>query len=368
MKLNSKTNLFDYLAWRGDITCEQDEFNEIDGMILSRFSYAPFEYVFTPAREKASIKSICNGLLRRKKARESVLTPLDVDLFEAMAHSGRFAKLKVGHYVNIFDDKEQTQFSAMTVEINNSFHVVVYRGTDDTIIGWKESINLGFISPIASQRHALEYLGKIAEMTEGRLVLAGHSKGGNLASYAAAFADEKIQNRITDVYNYDGPGFMDSVLKDKGYQNICDRIHTYVPQGSIVGMLLGHKEKHMVIHSNENFMPMQHSLYTWSILGKEFIMEESTTNQSRYLDSTMKKWMGAMDNAKREQLVECAYSIIAGMDAKTLTDFRNNRFDNISRIINSMKNLDDETKQVLNEGIKLFMKSARECIAISTLK
>ena len=360
--MSNKTNLFDYLIWRGDLSFEQDEFNKIDGMILSRFSYAPFECVFTPAKESGTVKSICNSLLRKKDIESKVLAALDLDLFEALSASSRFARLKISNYVNIYDDVEQIQFSAITISVNKSFHVIVYRGTDDTITGWKESVNLGFISPIASQRHAVEYLRKIAGLTQGRLVLTGHSKGGNLAAYAAAFADDDIQKRITDVYNYDGPGFMDSVLEDKGYQSICDRIHTYVPQGSIVGMLLGHKEEHTVVHSFENAMPMQHRVYTWEGIGREFVIEESTTNQSRYLDSTMKKWLSTMSTAKREKFVEGAYSIISQMDAKTLTDFRDNWFDNVNTIISSMKNMDKDTKQILAEGIKLFMKSAKECM------
>lgn len=360
--MDKSTNLFDYIAWRGDITCEKSEFNKIDGMILSRFVYAPFEYVFTPAREKLSIKSVCNSLLRKKKVKDHVLSPVDLELFDALGHSSRYAKLKLGHYVNIFDEEEQTQFSAMTVQVNKKLHVLVYRGTDDTIIGWKENMNMGFVSPIASQRHALEYLNEIAGLTEGKLILAGHSKGGNLAAYAAAFSDNEIQKRIACVYNYDGPGFVDAVLETSGYKNICDRIYTYVPQGSIVGMLLGHNEEHIVIHSNESNMPMQHSLYTWGIIGKEFVLEASITNQSKYLDMTMKNWLGEMDASQRESFVEGAYSIIARMDVKTLSDVRSNWMDSFKQIFTSMKNLDDETKQILNEGIKLFMRSAKKSI------
>ncbi len=369
-----KANLFDYLKWRGDVTMEQSPFNEIDGMILARLVYAPFGLVLTDGEQLSGselpdrtlvrehyyeLKSVMELLLAVPEIEKRVLDAEDVKLFAELAKSPRFMHLYLGDFIDLFDKKEEIQFAACVVRISDKLHCVTYRGTDSTLIGWKENFNMGFICPIRSQVLAKEYLEDFAEHVRGKLLLAGHSKGGNLASYAAAFCNVKIQKRIQTVYNYDGPGFEEKVLEEEGFQRICDRIRTFVPQASMVGMLLGHKEQHQVVHSTEVRVPIQHNMYSWEVLGTRFVYEESVNSTSVYLDHTMKDWLASMDIEKRERFVEAAYSLIADTPDKTLSGLLSNWKQNSKLVLRSLIQMDEESKKTISEGMSLFFKCAR---------
>ncbi len=354
-----KANLFDYLKWRGDISFKGSPFNKIDGMILSRFSYAPFELVFKNGENGFQrLSDVTEKMLARNDIENIVLDPEDVELFRLLGESGRFRDLMVGNFADRYDREDEVQFSAITIRFSEDTYGIAYRGTDNTLIGWKEDLNMGFILPVASQLYAKEYLEDIAKRTGASIVLMGHSKGGNLAVYAAAFCQEEVQGRIADVYNYDGPGFEESVLETEGYGRICERIHTFVPQSSVVGMLLGHKEEHQVVHSQEFRGLSQHNVYSWEVQGKEFLYEEDVTKKSRYLDNTMKNWIAGMDKEKREMFVEALYSLVSDTRAKTLKEMKNDWVENSQLIIKSMKNMDEGTKQYIKDGIALFIKCA----------
>jgi hypothetical protein len=355
-----KTNLFDYLKWRGDLSFETSPFNHIDGMILSRFSYAPFGLVLPEKGDFfCSVREVAEKLIKDSRTPENVLIEDDVELIRQLGESPRFSELMIGCYVDLYDRTDEVQFSAIALRFSEEEYGIVFRGTDNTLIGWKEDLNMGFEFPIASQRYAKEYLETFAEKYPGSYLLMGHSKGGNLASYAAAFCAPPVQERIRGVYNYDGPGFDESVLKEEGFKRICKRVYTYVPQGSVVGMLLGHLEEHQVVHSMEFRGPFQHNVYSWEVQGKDFIYEEGVTKTSKNLDLTMKTWMANMDREKRELFVEALFSLVADTNAKTFKDMKNDWMQNSQIIFKSMKQMDEETRTYIKEGIALFMKCAR---------
>lgn len=372
--MDYKANLFDYLAWRGDVSLQDSPFNEVDGMILARLSYAPFQLVMTEGIQQNGtvlqnrdlvrehyyeLSMVMQQLIGHPDIKKEVLDITDIRLFDALSNSNRFKNLYIGNFVDMYDREKEIQFSGFVVKIAEKRYCVVYRGTDNTLIGWKEDLNMGFICPIPSQILAKDYLEDFALHVKGELVIAGHSKGGNLAAYAAAFCEEKIQKRIGTVYNYDGPGFDDSVLETDGYQRICKKIKTYVPQGSLVGMLLGHKEEHQVVHSSELFGPIQHDVYSWEILGPKFVYEDGVNSTSLYVDHAMKDWLSNMDKTQRERFVEAAFSLISETPDKTLAGIRENWLQNGMIILRSLKHMDNESREIIQEGMSLFFKSAR---------
>ena len=178
---------------------------------------------------------------------------------KALRENRRYANMTLKGYVQQTDPVEEKQFAAITVETMDGLHYLAYRGTDSTLIGWKEDLNMSFQTTVPAQREAVEYLNRAAEMLAGELRLGGHSKGGNLAAYAASFCESQVQQRIRSVSNNDGPGFASSILEQQGYQRIKQRIHTFLPQSSVIGMLLGHEEEYTVIPRTQRGL-MQHDL------------------------------------------------------------------------------------------------------------
>ena len=348
-------NVFDYLQWRGDLNLEQSEFNEIDNLILSRFSYFPFDNIIKE-NEVVIIKELSERFEKTDINPMHILWKDDKEFFPAMGKTERFGNMLATKYVNKIETEQEKQFSAITVLMPDDTIYVSFRGTDNTIVGWKEDFNMSFKSHIASQISAKEYLENIAEKFPNKKIrVGGHSKGGNIAIYASAFAKQEVKDRIINVYNNDGPGFCEDVIKTAEYQEIMPKTHTYIPQSSIIGRLMNHKEKYTIIESTQKGI-MQHDLYSWQILGKEFITLPNVTNESEFIDKTIKEWLENVEPAKREQVINVIFEILNSTDAQTTKELRKNLFSNIKVILEKYKNIDPETKEMIAQTANALIK------------
>ena len=208
------SNVCEYVKWRGDLTLKQSKFNEIDALILTRLSYFPFDQLIQP-NEEATVEELSKRFEKADKSTMKILWEDDNELFPLMGKSERFGKMIVTQYVNKINAEQEKQFSATTVILPDNTIFVTYRGTDATIVGWKEDFNMCFKSHIASQKDAVEYLNMVSKKYKRLIRIGGHSKGGNLAVYAAMFTNSKVKKRIINIYNNDGPGFDDEIIKTK---------------------------------------------------------------------------------------------------------------------------------------------------------
>lgn len=343
-------NIFDYMDWR-DISLEKIEFNEIDNLILSRLSYFPFDGLIKE-NEEITIKE---SYERYKKIGTTgrILQKEDIDLFPVLANSVRFGKMKITNYINKLDPIQEKQFSAITILMPDDTIYVAYRGTDNTIIGWKEDFNMSFSDLVPAQTDAVSYLEKIAEKYENKIRVGGHSKGGNLAVYAAAFCKQKTQERIINVYNNDGPGFCEKVVNSKEYKEILSRVHTYIPQTSIIGRLLNHEEETIILKSTETGI-MQHDLYSWQVLGDKFVRDEQT-DSSKFIDKTITDWLKAVNPEQREIFIDTFFEILNATGAKTLSEIGSNKVLSIKTMLKTYQDIDQETKEIMLKTLKIFI-------------
>lgn len=354
-------NVCDYIKWRGDLDLEKSDFNEIDNLILSRFSYFPFDNIIEE-NEVVTIKELSERFNKQDINKLPILWKDDVDLFPLMGQSKRFGKMLATKYINKIDVEQEKQFSAITVLMPDDTIFVSYRGTDNTIVGWKEDFNMSFKSHIASQISAKEYLEIIAkEYPDKKIRIGGHSKGGNIAVYAATFVSNEIKDRIINVYNNDGPGFCEDVIETPEYQETIKTVHTYIPQSSIIGRLMNHKEKYTVVESVQKGI-MQHDLYSWQVLGKEFVTLKELTDGSEFVDKTIKGWLENVEPAKREQVIDVVFDILNATDAQTMKDLKANWFSSGRVIMTSYKNIDNETKDMIWKAVSELLKSAKNNI------
>ncbi len=203
-------------------------------------------------------------------------------------------------FVSIIDEVAEIQFSAVTVELDDETVYIAYRGTDDTLVGWKEDLNMSFMDVVPAQAEALAYLEQVLHKHDYRKVyIGGHSKGGNLAVYAAVHVEDILQSSIVEVFNNDGPGFKDNILSKQQYMNISDRITTLVPQNSVVGLLLEHDETYQVVKSSQSSGIMQHDGFSWEVLGNDFIYLPSLDDH-RISGMTTKRTLEKMSADQRE--------------------------------------------------------------------
>ena len=354
-------NVCDYVRWRGDLTLEQSEFNEIDNLILARFSYFPFDKIIRE-NEIATIKELSRRFSNQDVTKLPILWKDDVELFPLMGNSKRFGGMLATQYINKIDAEQEKQFSAITVLMPNDIIYVSYRGTDNTIVGWKEDFNMSFKSHIASQISVKQYLEEIAkEYPSSKIIIGGHSKGGNIAVYAATFASKDVKDRIINVYNNDGPGFCEDVIETPEYQEILPRVHTYIPQSSIIGRLMNHKEKYTIVESVQKGI-MQHDLYSWQVLGKEFVTLKKLTNESEFIDKTIKDWLENVEPEKREQVIDAVFEILNTTEAQTMKELKANWFANAKTILGTYKNIDSDTKEMVWQTVNELLKVAKNNI------
>ena len=353
-------NIFDYLIWRGDLPLSVSPFNEVDGAVFARLSYLPFELIMpcdSPVSVTIADAAAALISLNTKKA-GSLRKENDAKLLEMLLNSRRFRDIELFGYSHLFDAATQTQFSAVTFRPSKNKLYVFFRGTDSTLVGWKEDFNMCFVCPVPAQSNAVDYLNRIAASNGGDITVGGHSKGGNLAVYASAFCEQAARRRITHIYNYDGPGFTEDVLNSDSYKSICVLVNTFVPQSSVVGMLLGHEEKYTIIHSTESGI-MQHDIYSWELLCDKFTYLEKVNNSSMFIDFTLKHWLAGMDNRQREQFVDTVYAVMQDTNAKTLRDISDNWFVCVKTMLRSLKNMDEDTRKSVSHALRLLLHSAK---------
>ncbi len=319
------TNLFDYLEWRGDLSFDASPLNEVDALILSQISYVNLEGIVSsdPHAEGVPMMDAVRTYLRAHKGEKAylgkILPPETLTLMVRAAKTRRFGALSLFGYVNRINQKDQLQFSAVSFVSSKDRCVLAYRGTDDTLVGWKENFNMSFMQPVPAQREAVAYFERIAEAKTGELTLCGHSKGGNLAVYAAVKCKKELKSRISAIYNNDGPGFDRKFIKSAEYKEMKGRIHTLLPQSSVVGLLLEHEEGYEVIRSTEKGL-WQHNAFSWEVLGNRFIHLDTISEESRQIDTAIKDFMKTMKPAEREKFVDSLYETIMATGAKTLTE------------------------------------------------
>ncbi len=355
-------NIIDYIKWRGDLTFEQDAFNEIDALILSQISYLNFDGLipFNDFEKDITLSHLCFEFATSENYVQRSDTGLlinkdTIELFYYAGNSFRFRDIKILGYVSVINNDKEEQFSAVTYNIANKFYFVAYRGTDDTIVGWKEDFNLAIKDVVPAQIDAVNYLNNVANKTKGTLLLGGHSKGGNLAIYAAAKVSNKINKRIERIYNYDGPGFSSDRINSPEFTSIIPKIKSYYPHFSIIGMMFYRAGTYSVVESDETGI-MQHDALSWHLLGKNFALVDEFNSASDFLSNTINSCINELSQNQIELLIETVFELIKATNAKTNSELEDNLFKNSKKIISAVTKLDSETKKAVETIMKQILK------------
>ncbi|MBR3004996.1 MAG: DUF2974 domain-containing protein [Lachnospiraceae bacterium] len=344
------SGILDYLKWRGDVPFDISAFNDVDMVILCEISYLPLEgIVSSELKDKIPLKEAARRCIPLPKL---PLHPGDQELSEMLAESKRFGDLQLSGFVNIVDDEKQ--FCALTFEFGWRKHAVVFKGTDNSLIGWKEDLDLSYSDQVPSQKCAVDYIEKVYKAFHGTLMTAGHSKGGNLSVYGSAFCSEKVRRRISQIYNLDGPGFNDKLIVKDNFREIMDRTKTFVPQDSIVGLLLEHKEPYTIISSIGKNGLDQHSLFTWEVNASGIEKRESLGKAGNISNENIDEWIGRLTYEQKKEFVETLYEL--ARDRKTI--------ENISArdMIKAYYKLDKDKKHAIGDVVGQLGSTIKENI------
>ena len=348
--------MFDYLKWRGDLTFSQDPPNEVDALIFSTLSYIHYGGVVEEQPEEVVLlRDAAETFFARENPEQYVRVEKDLDLLHQAAITTRFGQTKVTMYRDILIPEQETQFAAVTFLLDDGSAFLAFRGTDYSLVGWKEDFNMSFQQTVPAQRLSQQYVREVAAEYALPLRLGGHSKGGNLAVFAAARSGPMLQRRVLQVYNNDGPGFTKYMMGDPGYLAMVSRIRTYVPQSSVIGMLLEHEEAYTVVKSRTVSL-LQHDPYSWELLGSRFITVEEISEDSRFLDATIKSWFTDMTNQERGRLVDVLFTLLGtGGVESTLDIFHPKNTLNYLKTLSS----DENMRKVLSQEFQALLEAAR---------
>jgi hypothetical protein len=357
-------NLLDYLDWRGDLTFDRAPFCEVDNLILSELSYLDLEGIVPgPGQGTVRLEDAAEAFFRRsgrppEKISIGLLLPSSIPvLLERAAALPRFREVRLGCWCQTLDEARAEQFAALTARTGDGCAYLAFRGTDDTIAGWKEDFLIGCVPHVPSQDRAAAYVQTAAEETPGlRLRLGGHSKGGNLAVYGAVFCPQEIQGRIESVWSNDGPGFREEVLASPEHRRVEDRIRTIVPKSSVVGMLLEHEEAYTVVDSSQIGL-LQHDGFSWQVRGGSFVHLREVSRQGRRNDAALRTWVQGLTQDQREKFVDGLFTVLSSTGAATLSDLRSESFRGAGAMVRAMKDLDQDTRDALIYAVKLLFKS-----------
>ena len=322
-------NIEDYLNWRGDLPLSLDPFGEVDNLILSQLAYVDFDGVVSPdIKDCLPVKEAARLYFERHtmeelKARKTFISSAPF-LLQQAAQTRRFGDLKLSGYVNLLDEKAEAQLSAITFHLPDGAAYVAFRGTDDTLVGWKEDFNLSFLDATEGQRQAARYLNENFAGAGIPLRVGGHSKGGNFAVYASAYADAGIRGFIQTVYTNDGPGLKEDLTAAEGYQEILPRIVSTVPEDSVIGLLLSSEAKNHVVKSSAAGI-LQHDAMTWQVLGRNFVETKERSAFSQFFEKTLRKWISGLEEKERAAFTESLFGLLTAGGVSTLTDMKNSR-------------------------------------------
>lgn len=360
-------NMIDYLEWRGDLSFCTAGFNEVDNLLLAQLAYVDFDGI-VPGQDSGADISLreASDIFWSGHDEEEILSRVSMTkwapiVMRSMAETERFCNIRLSRYVNDVSDEEQSQFSVVCAALADGSIYVAFSGTDDTIVGWRENFNMGYLAETPGQLKAVQYLNRLDGASGQKLRVGGHSKGGNLSVYAAVKCLPQIRKRILTVYSNDGPGFNHEMTESAAYRRMLPRIKTILPESSIVGMLLEHQENYEVVKSSQSGI-QQHDALSWEVLGASFVYVEQVAMKSVLLDETMKAWLCQLKPEERQAIVDTVFSMLEAADIRTVDDFYRSKWKKVQELLKATNRLPEETQQLLAKAVKLLWTEGNKAV------
>lgn len=312
--------LTDYIKWLGHETFEQRTFDESDNLVFSQLAYYDFKTVLHEGEARTLAE--CYDGLKKENINVCIVggeeeNKLYQEFLHTAAEARRYRDVIISDYIDILDDS--IQFAAMTFHISTNECYVAYRGTDDTIIGWKENFMLSFMETPA-QRRALQYLKNAVLKQQACIYVGGHSKGGNLALYAAAGLTEQEQSAIVHLYINDGPGLCDTVMDTSVIDRLKHKTTRILPEYCVIGKLFEPDIPDTRILKSDTNGIMQHILLYWGIDYGKLLTVSDHTPESNWIVETLDTWLKNIPNDERQAFVEHLFSALAVGGSVTLAD------------------------------------------------
>lgn len=344
-------NIMDYISWRGDLSFEQSQFNEVDNLILVCFSYVNLDGISAVTKQKGiGLKKLTKEFMKLHTMKEleadKSFIRLAPFMMMEMAKSVRFGKCVVRNYVNDIVTEAEQQFAAMEIVLEDGTSYVSFRGTDDTIIGWKEDFNLS-TGVVPAQKRAIEYLQKISEHTDGMLRVGGHSKGGNLAIYGSVMC-KSAHEKILEIYSNDGPGFSREFQELPETKEMMPKIIRIIPEYSIIGTLLEHEKEPVIVASSSKGL-LQHDGFSWEVQGPALVRRDSLNKTALRFIEILHKWIDGMDMEQKRLLIEDLFATLQASGYENLSEVQSGGLKSLAAMVKRVEKFAPESRGMMQE-------------------
>lgn len=348
---NIMGNIMDYISWRGDLSFEQSQFNEVDNLILACFSYVNLDGISAVTKQKGiGLKKLTKEFMKLHTMKEleadKSFIRLAPFMMMEMAKSVRFGKCVVRNYVNDIVTEAEQQFAAMEIVLEDGTSYVSFRGTDDTIIGWKEDFNLS-TGVVPAQKRAIEYLQKISEHTDGMLRVGGHSKGGNLAIYGSVMC-KSAHEKILEIYSNDGPGFSREFQELPEMKEMMPKIIRIIPEYSIIGTLLEHEKEPVIVASSSKGL-LQHDGFSWEVQGPALVRRDSLNKTALRFIEILHKWIDGMDTEQKRLLIEDLFATLQASGYENLSEVQSGGLKSLAAMVKRVEKFAPESRGMMQE-------------------
>ena len=359
-------NIHEYLIWRGDVPFTVSPFNEVDALVLSELAYTDFHGVLSEEGEQRITVEEARRLFWEKHTREEIMamdsyTKTAPFLMDEMAGKGRFGGTVMAYYYDVIDTNVDVQLAALTFYLPDGTAFVAFRGTDDTVVGWKEDFNLSYMLATEGQRRAAEYLTRHFSGQSISIRVGGHSKGGNLAMYAAVCAEKAVRDRIIAVYNNDGPGFLKEFTETEAYRDMVPRFICTVPEKAVIGTLLNSKAFQHVVKSTASGI-FQHDGFSWNVLGNRFVEVDRRSDSSIALEMTLHQWLEEQNESNRRTFVNTMFGLLESTGRSTIGEIKGDLPGSLATMWKMLETMNKEQRELVWNMIMQFLAAGGDTI------
>ena len=353
-------NLIDYIEASQYDSFYDKEVNTLDVLALTEVTYLPFDGMvaadFSPDKNISlhHLAVLFDQHFQKKYPSLGMVNRNRLTLLSHLSTYKRYKHIKAFAFINDYNLDSQKQFAAITYQVRPKEFVVVFRGTDDTLIGWKEDFHMTYMAEIPAQRTATEYLTALLSNLDGRVTIAGHSKGGNLAIYAASQIAPHLQERIQQIFSFDAPGVHASVLESSGFKAVEGKIKHFIPQGSIVGMMLEPPKNALIVKSKANGL-MQHISFSWEIEQNQFKFVPAVTKDSLQVDQTLKTWTASLSDEELREFFDLFFGIFIQAGILRFGDITTDTLSKIQKVVQNSQQLTPKQQTMMEHSVRLLI-------------
>ena len=324
-----------------------------DAVVLCALSYLIFENVLSPFETKKL--SELYPFIDKLKA-NAVLARSAQKLYRHSINSNRYKDVIIENFINDFNPSDAVQFEAMTFRFDEDNLFIVFRGTDASFTGWKEDFFMTIKGLIPSQVKAKEYLEKIICGNKGKKIyVAGHSKGGNLTTYALLNISESSFNLVECAFDLDGPGFKEDIFSSELFKQRKEKLVRIIPYEDVIGQLMNANPDYLVVKSSLSRIA-QHIIYAWHFKNGKVVLLPRLSKFSIKFNQRVNKWLKSLSDEDILMFINQVNLALDKAKIDRFNDLSKNTLSKLKSLIKSYLKIEKNQKKHLKKLVRQFFK------------